>query len=398
MFSSFNRLPLEVWIIILRYAPDLSTIYKFICASANANTAFNIDSSYILDAAIERSIPEFKHEARIVAIIGTLLTSSNFTLESLIHRYKNLPKEVLFTAPAYCAFMNGTPGPRYLVLTAYRIETLQHICFVSLLHNIHEALWPILPNTETHNYSIKNSKAGIDFQAVAWWSLSRVEKTRIMRAYWNLIIYWNIQEICPDLTTDDYDFSKYRATIKRIDPYFRPYSFKRFSTNPVEEMKCVLGATRDFLSFPHDSRLFTPFTSRQSSKFGLEKWVFATVFEENPCWRFEERKQIGARRVGFHLIACLKRRDKLPKDFSSGHSKPKLGDDDQFIDYLGICIWDDQRLSWVALGSGFYLRSSQIRAWTLAQNRAWTRSKAVLMDGRERLIDVGLKQTCGEIH
>jgi hypothetical protein len=386
MLSSFNRLPLDVWIIILRYAPDLSTIYKFICASANASAAFSIDSPYILDAAIERSIPEYKHEARMIAILGTFLassssSSSNFTFESLVHGYKNLPKEVLSTAPASCAFMKGTPGPRYLVLTAYRIETLQHICFVSLLHNIHEALWPILPNTEIHKHSIKNSKGGIDFQAVAWWSLSEAEKTRIMRAYWNLIIYWNIQEICPDLmaTSDDYDFFKYRAMIKRIDPYFRPYSFKRFSVNPVEEMKCVLGATRDFLSFPpRDSCLFTPFTSRQSFKFGLEKWVFTTVFEENPCWRFEVRKQVKERSVGLHFMDCLKRRDKLlPKDFSSAHSNSKPGDDDQFIDYLGICIWGDERLSWVALGSEFHVRSSQVGVWTLAQNRARTRSRAI---------------------
>lgn len=168
MVSSFNRLPLDVWIIILRYSPDLPTIYKFICASANASAAFNIDSPHMLNAAIERSIPDFKHEARMVAILGTLLaSSSNSTFESLVHAYKSLPKEVLSTAPASCAFMKGTPGPRYLVLTAYRIETPQHICFVSLLYNIHEALWAILPNTEIHNDSIRKSKAGIDFQAVA---------------------------------------------------------------------------------------------------------------------------------------------------------------------------------------------------------------------------------------
>lgn len=220
-------------------------------------------------------------------------------------------------------------------------------------------------NTEIHNDSIKKSKAGIDFQAVAWWSLSGVEKSRITRAYWNIIIYWNIQEICPDLTTtDDGDFSKYRATIKRIDPYFRPYSCKRFSTNPVEEMKCVLAATRDFLSFPHDSRLFTPLTIRQSSKFGLEKWVFTTVFQENPCGRFEERKPVKGYRLGFHIVACLKKRRKLAKEFSSGHSNSKPGHDDQFIDYLGICIWDKQRPDWVALGSVFYLRNTQVRVWT----------------------------------
>lgn len=166
------------------------------------------------------------------------------------------------------------------------------------------------------------------------------------------------------MTTDDYDFSKYRATIKRMDPTFQPYSCKRFSTNPVEEMKCVLAATCDFLSFPHDSRLFTPFTIRQSSKFGLEKWVFTTVFQENPCGRFEGRKPVKGYRLGFHIVACLKKRRKLAKEFSSGHSNSKPGHDDQFIDYLGICIWDKQRPDWVALGSVFYLRNTQVRVWT----------------------------------
>jgi hypothetical protein len=335
-----------------------------------------------LDAAIERSIPEFKHEARLVAILGTFLAppSLNFTFESLVHEYKNLPKEVLSSAPASYAFMKGTSGPRYLVLTASRIEILQHICFVSLLYNIHEALWPVLPDVQI-NYPIKNSKSGIDFQAVGWWSLSTMEKTRIMRAYWNLIIYWNIQEICPNLktTADDYDFSEYRAKIERIDPYFRPYSFNRFPANPVEEMRCVLGTTRDFLTYESpSSRLFTPFTSRQSFKFGLEKWVFTTVFEENPSWRFEERKEAKGHRLGSHVIACLKKRNKLPKEFPLHCLNARPGDDDQFIDHFGICIWDDRRLSWVALGSGFYVRRFQMRAWTLSQNRAWmTRSGAI---------------------
>lgn len=138
MVSSFNRLPLEVLTIILGYAPDLPTIYKFICASSHANAAFTIDSPQILDAAIERSIPEFKHSARMIAILGTLASKPDLSFKGLVDSYKDLPTEVLSTAPASYAFVKDTPGPRYLVLTAYRIEVLQYICFVSLLQNIHE--------------------------------------------------------------------------------------------------------------------------------------------------------------------------------------------------------------------------------------------------------------------
>jgi hypothetical protein len=54
MANSFNRLPLEVLINILRYAPDLSMIYKFICASAKSNAVFDINFLSILDVVIER--------------------------------------------------------------------------------------------------------------------------------------------------------------------------------------------------------------------------------------------------------------------------------------------------------------------------------------------------------
>jgi hypothetical protein len=75
MASSFSRLQLELLTIILRHAPDLPSLYRFICAPANANAAFEIDADRILDNAIERSIPEFKHLARMVAILGSFLTS-----------------------------------------------------------------------------------------------------------------------------------------------------------------------------------------------------------------------------------------------------------------------------------------------------------------------------------
>jgi hypothetical protein len=65
-------------------------------------------------------------------------------------------------------------------------------------------------------------------------------------------------------------------------------------------------------------------------------------------------------------------------DYSSVYSISGPDGKDQFIDYLGICVWDHQRLSWVAPGSGFYARNSQVSAWTFAQNRAWSRSGDIL--------------------
>ncbi|KAL3708150.1 hypothetical protein TMatcc_006133 [Talaromyces marneffei ATCC 18224] len=121
----------------------------------------------------------------MVAIIGIfLVTLSHLTFEKLLDRYKNdAPEDVLTTAPASFAFETGTPGPRYLVLTAYRIEILQHICFVSL-QNIHEAIWyiPSANERESGSRSIMY-KNNVCFRKAAWWSPSWAEKIRITRAY-----------------------------------------------------------------------------------------------------------------------------------------------------------------------------------------------------------------------
>lgn len=67
----------------------------------------------------------------MVAILGSFSVSLllHLTFQDLVDKYSNLPKDVLTTASASSAFEAGTPGPRYLVLTAYRIEILQHLCF-----------------------------------------------------------------------------------------------------------------------------------------------------------------------------------------------------------------------------------------------------------------------------
>jgi hypothetical protein len=200
MITSLFCLPLEVLIIVLQHAPDLPSIYKFICASASVNAAFQLSPARVLDPVIERSIPEFKHLARMIAIIGTFsATSSHPTFEKLVNKYNNeLPEDVLNTAPASFAFATGTPGPRYLLLTAYRIEVLQHICFVSLLQNIHETIWPN-PSTDKREPGLHTTKHknNVCFRAAAWWSPSWAEKMRITRAYWKLMIYWNIPSNLP---------------------------------------------------------------------------------------------------------------------------------------------------------------------------------------------------------
>lgn len=118
MTTALSCLPLEVLAIILQHAPDLPSVYKLICASARANAAFQLSPARILDPMIGRSIPEFKHLARMVAILGRFsATSTHLTFEKLVEKYNNdLPEDVVTRAPASFAFATGTPDPRYLVL------------------------------------------------------------------------------------------------------------------------------------------------------------------------------------------------------------------------------------------------------------------------------------------
>lgn len=131
-----------------------------------------------------------------------------------------------------------------------------------LLQNIHEVIWSISPadNGGSHHYPIKQCRTGVRFQAATWWAPSWVEKVRIVRAYWNLFVYWNIQSISPDLTViaDDWRFSTYRTALKAIDPCVGPIYDKTHDSivhgfyvpRDIEEMKCVLTTTRDLFGVP----------------------------------------------------------------------------------------------------------------------------------------------------
>ncbi|KAH8700084.1 hypothetical protein BGW36DRAFT_356760 [Talaromyces proteolyticus] len=163
---------------ILQNVRDLPSLYKFICSSSQVKDAFDFDPARILDEVIDRSIPHFKHLARMISIMGTLNIqngpdiqssdlSSQPTFTALIDKFKSLPKKVLRTALPSYAFATNTLGPRYLLLTAYRIEHLFHICFVTLLQNIHELIFESGPGPDR-----KSSRPGIFFEPAAWWSPS----------------------------------------------------------------------------------------------------------------------------------------------------------------------------------------------------------------------------------
>lgn len=272
-------------------APDLATVYIFICTSPAFEMAFNICAPSILETVIQCSIPDFKHLARMLSIFGTFASSPNVEFQEFVDKYKTLPKDVLSTAPPSSAFMKDTPGPRYLVLTAYRISIFQKVCFMFLLTNVHEEMWSVSPNSTEETYSpIRESWTGEKFEAVAWWAPSWVEEMRLTRAYWNLFVYWNIYSISPHLkaSLDDYFFTRYRATIADIDPTIG-LSFTNArgkSIYEVDEMRCVLFTPLQFLGLPINSKSALPFTAgcSHSPDVQLEDWTFDLIDEHFHWW------------------------------------------------------------------------------------------------------------------
>jgi hypothetical protein len=133
-------------------------------------------------------------------------SSSQPTFDLFVGNYRSLRGDELTSVPPLSPFVAGTPGPRYLLLTAYRIEHLQHICLVTLLQNIHELTFfkpedgklKLKPGD-----ALKQFRPGVPFTPAAWWSPSWIERFRVERSLWKLMIYWNIRAIHHGLAADD---------------------------------------------------------------------------------------------------------------------------------------------------------------------------------------------------
>lgn len=146
----------------------------------------------ILDDVLERSIPDFRHFVRMIAI-------ERPTFEILMDQFKSLDESILTTAPmSSWPFIAGTPEPRYLLFIAERIHKLQYSCSVTLLKHVHEMTYPICestkekPRRETEledKDQGRHSGPGITFKPIAWWSPSNVERYRVEGALWRLMIY-----------------------------------------------------------------------------------------------------------------------------------------------------------------------------------------------------------------
>lgn len=117
----------------------------------------------------------------------------------------------------------------------------------------------------------------------------------------------------------------------------------------------MLVATRDFLGFSlESSSSFSPFTARhcQSSRLQLAKWTSSTTFKESLHWILEQPESVGAsylyqdkasiNKMNYHLRTLYWR-------YWYRDCSEQSGDQLQPRDYLGLCIWDGERLGYLGL-------------------------------------------------
>ncbi|QKX59184.1 uncharacterized protein TRUGW13939_06316 [Talaromyces rugulosus] len=317
MVSPYSRLPMEVLIMILQQAPDLSSTYAFICASSTAKATFEIDPARILDAVLERSTPDIKH------------------LE-LTEKYKARP-----LGETTKEFAAGTQGPRYVLLTAYRIEILQEMCLITLLRNFHDLI--------QGNERVDGDQSSYGFSSPSFWPPSVGEKIRVVTLLWKLMINWNICTICEDIKgkVDDC-LDRYIAKIKHLDStlgprattydsddsddslddlYFDPYEYCGF--------KCVLATVRQFLGCADES--FATFTSffgqMDCPKFQIQKGPFSTMRKKSVSisWKLKEPAP--------PVVGEPEFREDLAMSYFLEHYGIR------FQSWFGICIWDYTRLA-----------------------------------------------------
>lgn len=400
MASAFSRLPLELLLEILQDMPDLPSLYRFICTSTKVNKAFEYDAVRILEKTIDRSIPHFKHLARIIAIMGSfqigigtdMRPSSDVNLYSIIAKLHSLQSNALTTAARSFDFAVNTPGPRYLLLTAYRIEHLSHMCFVSFLQNIHEL---VFRESEPTSKS-KSFRPGVYFSPTAWWSPSWVERFRVERALWKLFIYWNLRAITRVDDMISLHYSEAIESIPDLGPVkeFLHRDTEKFHIFPapvpeprpdskaheVEEMSCISTALHELLGWR--PLLFFSMLSSQARKLfiGKASSKMSPVLTETLHWKFENPKLSSFKGIQPSSVDNFNSKTRklywLAWENRAREDRFEFGDDGcWFPDHLGLCLWDKKRLTYLGLEhefqeillpakrSGYFMTAHRIFRW-----------------------------------
>ncbi|KAJ9234592.1 hypothetical protein DTO169E5_6543 [Paecilomyces variotii] len=372
--NTFAHLPPEVLLIILRNVPDLPSLYRFICASAQANAVFKIDAPHILDKVIKRSIPDFQPLARMISLLGSLDIRIGFNsrrLSETVTKYGALPKDLLTKAAPSLSFITGTSGPRYVLLTAYRIEHLRHVCFTTLLQNIHELIFvsPVDGRNFSDVHTLKQFRPGVFFKPVAWWSPSWVERFRIERALWRLFMYWNIEAVHSKATVQDPDLRQYNKRIRQLSGSIiaEEQEDAKIISHRVEEMNCISAAVYEFLGC-EPVKFFTAISSQgRKALVTKARSKFALNFKETASWKFEDPKPSEDTPSYYwgQAASWTKKPNSEYRDvyWSVWERESRLPSfsildlerrDLWFSDYLGLCLWDYKRLLYLGLDYGKY--------------------------------------------
>jgi hypothetical protein len=365
-----EKLPAEIIIMVLGHAPDLASLYNLTCTCARISSVFDIDSARIVDKVIINALPrETWGLARLLAIFGATAShtgpyigpSQPTTFDEFVTNYQH-PK-----VPALYPSLRGTPGPRYVLLWAHRIRQLQHICLVTLLHNIHQ-MRPSYPNDPDFKSKVGPTEfpIGVPFAPSAWWSPSWVERYRVERALWHLVVQWGLQAMGGHGSEiDDQMRSLFILNIRRICPKPPPLNTNRRRLRDYigDEMNCISKAVRRFLGCSPFEFFHTYSTEARVAQLEKALSKISTLLGETEPWRSDdprpdERSLFLNKNWG--LAACYINVSSLglcygfPPSDLLGHSNSPTGilftaDDFKLFDRLGIFIWSGKRIAYLGL-------------------------------------------------
>lgn len=372
MASGFSRLPLEILLIILQNVSDLPSLYRFICASGRVNAAFEFEPAPILDKVIARSIPDFRKVAWMIAIMASLSNGIGFDMglspqqsksTSWVGQANSLPAGVPTTALLSHAFDINTQGRRYLLLTAYRIDQLFHICFVTLLQNIHELIF----FEKTHTSSNKSFRSGVFFDPAAWWSPSWAERFRVERALWKLFVSWNFK--ANHLAFPESLMGHMRTEIAPGMEHFSTYGIH--VSHEGAEMSCISAAIEEFLGLS-PFKFFTMLSSEER-KLQIERASirFSDILKETCHWKFEDPEPPNGWLADQVLHFNHEARSRYWLSWEDHAIRGKFEFEEGgywFPDYLGLCLWDPGRLFVLRLNYGSALSLNSPR-WRLGSFR-----------------------------
>lgn len=135
-----------------------------------------------------------------------------------------------------------------------------------------------------------------------------------LRAFWKLVIYWNICAICQDFRDDDYDFHQYSTKIQCINPMIGPIiKSSTSSQHEIEEMRCVLSTTQKLLGCTTRSfEIFTLFSEQNYPKPCIKTSASLTNLNETVHWKFQEPRPME---VAYKEVFYGQGRRQLPEGY-----------------------------------------------------------------------------------